>query len=222
MNHRLVAVSLVAAAFAAVGIGASQPAGKPKEAPAASGDQPKWPAYKTKKLYADDWRGKKAPEFVVGEMLGDKPKREGKVVLIDFWATWCPPCREAIPELNDLQAKFKDDLVVIGISDEKPETVRAFMKKTPMKYAQAIDTQGRMKKTLNVGGIPHVIIISTDGVIRWQGYPLSDEERLTEEVVRSIIAADPGLKHKPGSSTPPKDKPAEGKPSEDTKPKGKS
>jgi thiol-disulfide isomerase/thioredoxin len=193
MRTPRIVIPLVAAMVVA---GAGQPPRKDpaeKPAPAASA-QPAWPEKKTKKLYADDWRGKKAPEFVVEQMLTDQPDRKSKVVLIDFWATWCPPCREAIPELNQFQEKFKDDLVVIGVSDEKPNTVREFMKKTPIKYTLAIDQQKRMKDQLKVTGIPHVIIVSTDGIVRWQGFPLSDEEHLTEDIVRRVIEADPGVK----------------------------
>jgi hypothetical protein len=51
-----------------------------------------------------------------------------------------------------------------------------------------------MKNDIKVTGIPHVIIVSTDGIVRWQGFPLSDEEHLTEDIVRRVIEADPGVK----------------------------
>ena len=173
---------------------ACQPPAAPKpDKPAAA--QAGWPAFKSKELYADDIRGKKAPKLVVENYMTDKePDLAGKVVLIDFWATWCGPCRKAIPELNELQAKFKDDLVVIGISDESPATVQEFMKKTEMKYASAIDMQATMKKAINVRGIPHVIIMSSDGIVRWQGFPLDDSEPLTAGIVKQIIDADQGGK----------------------------
>jgi len=158
-----------------------------------SADQPQYPKSVEKKLYADDVRGKPAPNFQVQQWLTDEPDRKGKVVLIDFWATWCPPCRATIPELNTFQAKFKDDLTVIGVSDETPDVLKAFMAKTEMKYAVATDPDGKMKQAINVAGIPHVLIISTDGIVRWQGFPLSDEEPLTAEIVKQVIDADPGV-----------------------------
>jgi cytochrome c biogenesis protein CcmG/thiol:disulfide interchange protein DsbE len=156
-------------------------------------DTPEYPKSVEKKLYADDIRGKKAPVFSVGKWLTDEPDRKGKVVLIDFWATWCPPCRASIPELNEIQAKFKDDLVVIGVSDEDAAKVKEFMTGTKMDYSVAIDKKAKMNNAIHVSGIPHVLIISTDGIVRWQGFPFSAEERLTPEIVKQVIDADPGV-----------------------------
>ena len=156
-------------------------------------DKAEYPKEVKKKLYADDVRGKKAPDFAVQSWLTGEPDRKGKVVLIDFWATWCSPCREAIPELNALQAKFKDHLVVIGVSDETEETVREFMESTKIEYAVALDAKKQMSDAIHVHGIPHVLIISTDGIVRWQGFPFSDEEPLTADIVQQIIIADAGV-----------------------------
>jgi len=150
------------------------------------------PAVK-KELYADDFRGKPAPKLVVEKWLTREPDTKGKVVLIDFWATWCGPCRAAIPELAEFQKKFKDDLVVIGISDEDEATVTNFEKQIPIDYSVALDSKKTMDKQINVRGIPHVIIISTDGIVRWQGFPLSDEEHLTADIIQKVIDADPGV-----------------------------
>ncbi len=152
-----------------------------------------YPAAVKKTLYADDVRGKQAPELVVQQWLTAHPETKGKVVLVDFWATWCPPCREAIPELAEIQKKFKDDLVVIGISKEEPGVVQEFMKTTPIGYAIGIDPNNTAAEKIGVKGIPHVLIISTDNIVRWQGFPLSDEEHLTADIVKQVIDADPGI-----------------------------
>ncbi len=147
-----------------------------------------------KELYAEnDYRGKKAPELVTETWLTDKPATEGKVMLIDFWATWCGPCRKLIPELNEWQAEFADQLVIVGISDEDPKKVKSFLSSNDVDYSMAIDTQGRTKGQLGVKGIPHVMVVSTDGVVRWQGFPGSKEEPLTTELLEQIINADPGV-----------------------------
>jgi len=148
-----------------------------------------YPKYVSKNLYADnDFRGKKAPKLVVETWLtGKGPETDGKVVLIDFWATWCPSCRDLIPELGAWQKKFGKDLVVIGVSDEDKNTLVKFMKQTEMSYNVGTDTKETTEKVLGVKGIPQVLVITPDHIVRWQGYPGDDSDPLTEKVLSQII-----------------------------------
>ena len=154
-----------------------------------------WPEFVKKELYADvDFRGKKAPKLEVESWLnGGAPDAKGKVILVDFWATWCGPCRAVIPEMNEWAEKYKDDLVVVGISDEKADVVNEFMKKTPMNYHVAIDATKKMSNAVKVKGIPHVLVITQDGIVRWQGFPLQAEDKLTAEKLEQIIAGNKTL-----------------------------
>ena len=140
-----------------------------------------------KQIWAKSVLGQEAPKLVVEKWLTAEPDTKDKFVLIDFWATWCGPCRKAIPELSKFQKQFADKLVVIGISDETEEKVRG-MTSPAMEYASAIDLQGRMKKQLEVKGIPHVIVVDPKGIVRWEGFPLLGGHELTEEVLKGILA----------------------------------
>lgn len=139
-----------------------------------------------KKLWAKSFIDQKAPELVVEKWLTPQPDTKGKFVVIDFWATWCGPCRKAIPELNAIHEKFGDKVVVIGISDETEEAVLK-LKDPVIKYASAIDPQARMKKLVEVKGVPHVMVIDPEGIVRWEGYPLLEGHELKESVIEEII-----------------------------------
>ena len=139
-----------------------------------------------KKIWAKSFLNQKAPALVVEKWLTQEPERKGKFVLIDFWATWCGPCRKTIPELNALHKQFVNQLVVIGLSDEPASKVHAMTTPT-MDYAVAIDTQARTKKAVGVTGIPHVLIIDPQGIVRWEGFPLLDKFELTTPVVAAIL-----------------------------------
>lgn len=122
------------------------------------------------KISAASFLGKAPPKLVVEKWLTPQPDLSGKFVLIDFWATWCGPCRQSIPHLNELQAKFKDKLVVIGLSEEPEAAVRK-MKSPKMDYAVASDTAGTMSNAMSVRGIPHAIILDPQGIVRFEGHP---------------------------------------------------
>ena len=142
---------------------------------------------KSKRLWARSVLYEKAPDLVVEKWLTDKPDTKGKYVLVEFWATWCSQCRRVAPLLNRLHEKYKDRLVVIGISDQDEQTVRKF-NKPKLEYHIAIDTKAGMKNRLAVTGIPHIIIIEPTGHVVWEGFPLLNGYELTDEVIDKILA----------------------------------
>jgi thiol-disulfide isomerase/thioredoxin len=139
-----------------------------------------------KKLWAKSFLGKQAPPITVEKWISAEPERKGKFVLIDFWATWCPPCRKAVVELNRFHQKFGDKLVVMGISDEKEDVVRKFTGEN-IKYYSALDTTAALKKQYEVSGIPHCVIINPAGVVVWEGFPFLEGNELTDDVVASLL-----------------------------------
>ncbi|WP_367769619.1 TlpA disulfide reductase family protein [Flavobacterium sp. WC2421] len=139
-----------------------------------------------KKMWAKSIINQKAPKITVEKWLSDKPNTKGKFILIDFWATWCGPCKRAIPELNKFKTEFENDLVVIGISDETKEEVNKLID-PKIEYYSAIDTNRKMYDFLGIAAIPHCILIDPDGIIRWEGYPILRGYELTSEVIKKII-----------------------------------
>ncbi len=92
----------------------------------------------------------------------------GKVVIVNFWATWCPPCRKEMPDLDALQARFGDRLVILGISDEKGETVDAYLTTHPVRYPVLLDPGRKVNDLYKVDGIPKNLIYDRNGKLAAQ------------------------------------------------------
>lgn len=111
-----------------------------------------------------------APDFVLTDTKGNQIKLSdyrGKVVILDFWATWCPPCRRGIPDLIDLQKTYKNKLAVIGISldtDSKKDVV-PFIKEYGINYKVAYGDNNVVQKYGNIQSIPTTFIIDQNGKI---------------------------------------------------------
>lgn len=147
-----------------------------------------YPKYSDNFGRAINWQGKKAPTFYVEEWLSSPAEVQGKVRVVEFWATWCAPCRRSIPHMNEYAKHFGDSVAFVGVSNESSSKVQEFMQKTPMKYSVAIDTKAKMKNTLSCSAIPLAIIISSDNIVRWQGNP----NRLSKATIQQVLSADRG------------------------------
>jgi peroxiredoxin len=119
-----------------------------------------------KQLQLDDLRRGRA-NFTLTSLDGDKwtlRDLRGKVVLVNFWATWCPPCRKEMPDLDALYKKFRDQgFVVLAISDEQPEAVRSFLAKHKVAYPVLLDPGDLIHKRFGVDGIPKSYLYDRDG-----------------------------------------------------------
>ncbi len=106
-----------------------------------------------------------------------------KIVVVEFWATWCPPCRKSIPHLKTMHDTYKDQgLVIVSLSDEPAETINEFNKKAGMDWiVGAGSSSGR---DYGVSGIPTAFIV-VDGKIAWNGHPMGG----LEEEVKKLIEA---------------------------------
>lgn len=144
-----------------------------------------WPDFDAPVQGAKDLRGTPAPELAVERWITARPALEGKVVIIDFWATWCPPCRKSIPHLNELAERFPDDVVVIGLSNESQRDFQKGMDRYSLSidYDIGLDETSAMARTISLRGIPHALVMSGDWIVRWQGYPPELDARTLEQIV---------------------------------------
>ena len=115
--------------------------------------------------------GDSAPDFQLEDTSGNKVSLvdlRGKVVLVNFWATWCPPCRAEMPSMEKLnKAMANDDFVMLAINvEEDGRTVMpAFLKKTPHTFPILYDDQGTVQELYGVYRFPESFVIRKDGVI---------------------------------------------------------
>ena len=136
-----------------------------------------YPPHNSQVRRATNRQGEDAPEFSVAQWVSKRPDMKNKTVVIDFWATWCGPCVAAIPHMNDLQRTFAEDLVCVGVSKEPADAFnqgmssRQLNKPNTFAYSLALDPSARMQRYFGVEGIPHCVVISPDGKVRWQGHP---------------------------------------------------
>jgi peroxiredoxin len=111
-----------------------------------------------------------APAFTMTTSEGEQISLDdmgGKVVLLDFWATWCGPCKESLPEIQRIARNFADQpLVVVSISSDKDESAwKTFIQKNNMTWPQYRDADGALSRAYGVNAIPHYFSIDADGAL---------------------------------------------------------
>jgi peroxiredoxin len=128
-----------------------------------------------------------APDFALTDLEGKEVRLSdlrGKVVLIDFWATWCPPCREELPHIQRLHEQLESEgLVVLALAtDRDPAKVRSFVSHHGFTFT-VLPVNPRVAATYRVRGIPTVYLVDREGRIRFRhvGYSRGAEKSLEKE-----------------------------------------
>jgi thiol-disulfide isomerase/thioredoxin len=144
--------------------------------------------------------GDKAPKLQVGKWVQGEPVKElekSKAYIVEFWATWCGPCRVSIPHLNELHQKYKEKgLIVIGqdVWERDESAVVPFVKKMgdKMTYRVALDDKSKSERgamadawmtAAGQGGIPSAFVVDKQGTIAWIGHPMELKEKTLEQVL---------------------------------------
>lgn len=140
--------------------------------------------------------GAPAPDFELAALDGGTVRLSelaGKGVVLNFWATWCGPCREELPHLERLSRRYaRDELVVLGVSDEDPDQTRNFLAQQGITYTALHDAGGRVFRNYGVRAIPTTVVVGRDGVVATMIEGYSSESRLSQAVKQHIGAlADP-------------------------------
>jgi peroxiredoxin/Tfp pilus assembly protein PilF len=157
-------------------------------------------AAEARQLIADPRRGREnfAPDFQFTSLQGQQISLHslaGKVVVIDFWATWCPPCRESVPELKDLTTKYsRDRLVLISVSvDEDEKAWREFVAQKGMDWPQFRDSDHQIINAFSVYDFPTYLVIDREGIIRQRIVGLNPQQSVVSRL-KSTLNAMPDLK----------------------------
>ena len=132
-----------------------------------------------------------APGFKVKALSGGDlslEKYRGKIVLLDFWATWCGPCRAEMPATKNIWKRFGgDNFVIIGVSlDHSANALESYLKREEIGWPQYLDESGEIGRLYGVRGIPHTVLIDQNGIVRAVGYRGGRLESKVEEMVNKL------------------------------------
>jgi peroxiredoxin len=137
--------------------------------------------------------GKTAPDFTLKSLDGKNLKLSemaGNVVLINFWASWCGPCREEMPLLNALHNKYEPlGFTVLGVNvEEDVKGAKGFLKNFPVDFPVLLDNTNRVSKQFKVVAMPTTVVVDRDGNMRYlhQGYKSGDEAKY-RQMVKTLV-----------------------------------
>lgn len=143
--------------------------------------------------------GDPAPALAIADWVKGEPvdlaEAKGKnVVVVEFWATWCGPCRVSIPHLTEMQKKLEErGVIFVGVSDEDMATVKPFVDNMgdKMEYRVALDRNGQTSegymKAFGVNGIPHAFVVDREGRIAWHGHPMDGLDRVLDRLAANTF-----------------------------------
>lgn len=133
--------------------------------------------------------GEKCPPIHITDWIQNSPKDkqlENKIVIIDFWATWCGPCIKAVPHFNELVKEFKDEeqLIFLSMTYEPPMKIKRTLERIEFQSAVVTDQDNQTQEAFGIGEIPYTLIIKADGTLAWKGHP----ESLKPAMIREVLA----------------------------------
>ncbi|HEY2113565.1 MAG TPA: redoxin family protein [Candidatus Angelobacter sp.] len=144
-------------------------------------------------LLADPRRGREdfAPEFEISTLQGQQVSLKqlaGRIVVMDFWATWCPPCRASVPELKELTKKYPvEKLTLISVSADKDDSAwREFVAKKKMDWAQYRDADHKVLDAFGIHSFPTYLVIDGDGAIKERFTGMNPQETIVHRLKTTL------------------------------------
>jgi peroxiredoxin len=139
--------------------------------------------------------GDEAPAFSAPGLTGGTvslASYRGKVVYLDFWASWCGPCAKSLPALDQLRREFAPgDFQIVAVNlDRNPAVAARFLKQRPVGYPSAIDPKGSLPGAFGVEAMPTSFLIDRDGVVRYvhRGFRDTDVDPLRKQIQKLVAA----------------------------------
>jgi len=133
--------------------------------------------------------GDPRPDFRHGDLSGQWVSAEdfdGRLLLVNFWATWCAPCRREMPILQEADREHGENLTVVGVAIDDPGPVRDFIEELGIEYpilVGAADVMATQQAWGNsAGALPYTVLVDRDGIIRWQHLGEVSAEELAREI----------------------------------------
>ena len=153
----------------------------------ASLDDPQFAAAMAK-IEADDARRAQA-DFTLADLRGNNwtlKELRGKVVIVNFWATWCPPCRKEMPDLEALYARFENQgLVILAISDEDSEKVKPFIAERKITYPILLDPGRKVNELFQIEGIPKSFVYDRNGKLVAESIDMRTQKQFLEMLAQA-------------------------------------
>jgi len=137
--------------------------------------------------------GQPAPDFTLRSSTGKNVKlseRRGEVVMVNFWATWCAPCRQEMPQLNQLYDRYrKNGFTLLAVSvDDNPDKALEMAKQLGVRFPVLIDSRKQVSRLYDIDAMPSTLLIDRDGKVRYlhRGYRAGVEKQY-EERIRELL-----------------------------------
>jgi thiol-disulfide isomerase/thioredoxin len=142
--------------------------------------------------------GTTLPNLAACKLEGTLPAMAGKVVLLDFWGSWCGPCKASFPALDELQKRYaRQGLVVLAVNlDEKPEAMEKFLKENPVSFAVVRDPTHTLVEQADVQSMPSSFVIDRTGKVRFAHTGFRGAKSIAEyqTQIESLLQAKGGAK----------------------------